>query len=79
VSVFTVEANHVNLPEGTMLDVFVDSAGVRTSVGQITLEAGGSGELELNSRAGDTVPTVQSGDIVIVANTDGTAILSGVL
>ncbi len=78
VSVFTVEVENVNLAEGTVLGVFVESAGVRTSVGEITLEEGGAGELSLNSRAGDTVPAIQSGDIVIVATTDGSAILSGV-
>ena len=35
-------------------------------------------QLELNSRAGDTVPAIQSGDIVTVSTSDGTAILSGV-
>ncbi len=77
VSVFTVEVEHVSLAEGTVLDVSVESAGVSTSVGQITLDAEGFGELELNSRAGDTVPAIQAGDIVVVSTAEG-AILSGV-
>ncbi len=77
VSTLTVEVERVSLPEGTVLDVSVTSAGVTTSIGQITLDAAGAGELELNSRAGDTVPAIQSGDVVTVS-TGGTAIMSGV-
>jgi hypothetical protein len=73
-----VEVEDVNLPAGTKLDVFVDHAGTRTKVGQITLDAFHSGELELNSEDGDLVPAVKKGDIVIVMNATS-AILTGVL
>ena len=68
---FKVEVEHVNLPDGTTLDVSVNG----TVVGHITLKFGG-GELELNSQDGDTVPAVVKGDMVTVAN-GGTTILAG--
>jgi hypothetical protein len=71
-----VEVEHVNLANGTVLDVSISHGGAATSVGQITLR-GGEGELELDTRDGNTVPTVVSGDMVIVSNA-GTPILSGV-
>lgn len=71
---FNVEVENVNLPAGTVLDVTVGASS--TVVGHITLNAFGSGELELNSQDGDTVPAVNKGDTVTVLN--GTAaILSG--
>jgi hypothetical protein len=73
-----VEVEDVNLPAGTKLDVVLDHAGTRTKVGQITLDAFHSGELELNSEDGDLVPAVKKGDIVIVMNATS-AILTGVL
>ncbi len=76
VTVLTVEVEQVNLAEGTVLDVSVSSGGVATSIGQITLEAGGIGELELNSRAGDTVPAIVTGDVLTVS-AGGSAIMTG--
>ena len=72
-----VEVEHVNLAGGTILDVSIQHGTTSTVVGHITLSAGGSGELELNSQDGDTVPAVQSGDMVIV-NNGAVAILTGV-
>ncbi len=72
-----VEVEDVNLAAGTMLDVMVDHAGTRMKVGTIKLDAQKSGELELNSQDGDSVPAVQKGDIVIVMSAD-VAILTGV-
>ncbi|HMC62473.1 MAG TPA: hypothetical protein VKJ01_24980 [Candidatus Solibacter sp.] len=72
-----VEVEDVNLAAGTMLTVVVIHGDSRTMVGTITLDAFHSGELELNSQDGDTVPAVQQGDIVIVMNAD-VAILTGV-
>ena len=74
---FNVEVEDVNLDAGTMLDVMVDHAGTRSKVGTIKLDALHSGELELNSQDGDTVPAVKKGDMVIVMN-GAAAILSGV-
>ena len=75
-SQFKVEVEHVNLPAGTILDVAVQHGMTPTIVGHITLNAFGSGELELQSQDGDTVPAVVGGDMVIVSNA-GTPILSG--
>jgi hypothetical protein len=72
-----VEVEDVNLAAGTVLPVVVIHGDARTMVGTITLDAFHSGELELNSQDGDTVPAVQQGDIVIVMNAD-VAILTGV-
>jgi hypothetical protein len=72
-----VEVEHVNLPAGTMLTVSVQHGAVITNVGMITLSALGGGELELDSQDGATVPAVQPGDMVTVAN-GGVTILAGV-
>lgn len=68
-----VQAEHVNLPAGTQLAVTLNSQ----SVGTITLDAFGFGELDLDSQDGDTVPTVQKGTTVAVSN-GGTGILIGI-
>jgi hypothetical protein len=72
-----VEVEHVNLPAGTVLTVSLQSgANAPAQIGTITLSATGFGELELDSQHGDTVPAVQKGDVLSVAN--GTAaILAG--
>jgi len=72
-----VEVENVNLPSGTMLQVAVTRGTATILTGNITLKAGGAGELELNSQDGDTVPMLQSGDMITVSNA-GTAILAGV-
>ncbi len=56
------------------LDVKVNGS----SVGSITLVAGG-GDLNLDSRDGDTVPSLSSGALVEVFDAGGTKILSGTL
>ena len=73
----TVEVENVNLPAGTVLDVALQHHGASQTVGQIKLSASGSGELDLESQDGDTVPTVQSGDMITVSNA-GVTILAGV-
>jgi hypothetical protein len=74
---FNVEVENVNLPAATVLDVAVTQAGVTSIVGKITLSAFGSGELELNSQDGATVPAIVAGAMVTVSNA-GTPILAGV-
>lgn len=72
-----VEVERVNLPAGTVLDVFLQSgANAPVKIGQIKLSATGFGELELDSEHGSTVPTVQNGDVLSVSNA-GTTILAG--
>jgi len=72
-----VEVENVNLAAGTVLKVVVTLAGVPTTVGSITLNAFGAGELELNSQDGDTVPAIVAGDMIAVKNGTMT-ILAGV-
>ena len=72
-----VEAENGNLPMDTVLTVSLMHTGVSTAVGNITLSAHGSGELELNSQDGAMVPAVQSGDLITVSN-GAQAILAGV-
>jgi hypothetical protein len=73
---FKVEVEAVNLPDGTVLTVSIQSgANAPVQVGEITLSAG-EGELDLESRDGDVVPAVLSGDVLSVANA-GTTILAG--
>ncbi len=71
-----MEVEHVNLPQGTVLTVAVMRGTASTMVGTITLNAFGSGELELNSEDGAAVPAIMTGDIVTVSN-GATAILTG--
>ena len=72
-----VEVENVNLPAGTVLTVVITLNGTPTTVGMITLNAFGAGELELNSQDGDTVPVVASGDTIAVKN-GAMTILTGV-
>ena len=70
-----VEVENV-MSTNPVLDVSISHAGTSTIVGQITLRSG-EGELELDTRDGNIVPTVVSGDMVVVSN-GSTPILSGV-
>jgi hypothetical protein len=72
-----VEVEHVNLPKGTVLSVTIMHAGATAAIGSITLNAFGSGELELNSQDGETVPAVVKGDVVTVMN-GAAAVVAGV-
>jgi len=72
-----VEVEHVNLPQGTVLTVTLTHAGATSTVGTLTLSGTGFAELELNSQDGQTVPAVQSGDMIAVMN-GASFVLSGV-
>ena len=50
-----------------------------SSVGSITVDENGDGQLELDTRNGDTVPDLEAGDVVEVFNAVGDLILSGTL
>ncbi|MCD9185475.1 MAG: CHRD domain-containing protein [Pyrinomonadaceae bacterium] len=67
-----VFVGHVNLAEATVLTVSVDDA----SVGEITLDDDGEGNLRLSTANGDTVPTVAAGSTLVVKNGE-TTVLSG--
>jgi hypothetical protein len=67
-----VSVNHLNLTDGTVLNVVVDNA----NVGTITL-AGQRGELRLRTDRGQPVPPVVNGTIVTVTNAANATLLSG--
>lgn len=67
-----VEAEKVNLADGTVMTVSINGA----AVGSFALK-GRQGELELNTKDGDTVPAIQAGDVVTVTDPTGTTILTG--
>jgi len=62
----STRGNHEIKINGTSVDLFV----------MVNL---GVGDLNLDSRDGDTVPELKSGDVVQVFNLDGTLILRGML
>ncbi len=74
----TVDVEDVNLPAGTKLHVLVMHASVTANIGSITLNAFGEGELDLDSRVGDTVPALLKGDVIIITDNANTPILAGV-
>ena len=75
---FKVEVEDVNLPAGTMLDVFV--GGQKAGSIRVGPAPERGGELELESEHGDIVPSVNDGDlIVVVVQGTNAPILSGVV
>src|SRR5437763_4768647 len=70
---FGVEVEDVNLPAGTVLNVLVNG----TSIGSLTLNSFHEGELELETEAGQTVPTINAGTTVVVRTQAGATIVSG--
>ena len=68
-----VEVEHVNLPAGTALDVFVDGQ----KVGTITLGPLQAGELELETEHGQTLPLINSRTRVVVAGASGNTVVAG--
>jgi hypothetical protein len=67
-----VKVNHVNLVDGTVLNVLVDSV----KVGEIVLR-GGSGEIVLRADRGQAVPPIVNGTTVAITNAAGATLLSG--
>ncbi len=73
-----VEAEDVNLPAGTVLAVFAGS----TQVGTLTLSGLplNTGEMELESQQGQTVPTLPAGTMIAVMQFgNATPIVTGIL
>jgi hypothetical protein len=68
-----VEVEDVNLPAGTLLDVFVDG----TKVGSITLDALRAGQIELETERGQTFPPINTGTRVVVTSRAGANIVAG--
>ena len=69
-----VEVEKVNLPAGTILNVFVD--GVK--VGDLTITSTLESEFEVESEHGQFVPDVTNVSTVVVSNAQGQTIVSGV-
>jgi hypothetical protein len=67
-----VEAEEVDLPDGTILTVEINGM----PIDMIELEEG-EGELELNSEDGDLLPAVQEGDVLELVADDGSVVLCG--
>ena len=71
---FRVRVENVNLPAGTVLDVFVDG----TKVGTITLVGGLlRSELELKSELGQQIPQISTRTRIVVATQAGVTIVAG--
>ncbi|HEY0172209.1 MAG TPA: hypothetical protein VGB98_14385 [Pyrinomonadaceae bacterium] len=68
-----VEVEDVNLPAGTVLNVFVGGG----QIGVITLNAFRAGEVELETERGQAVPAVANGTAVAVRNRSGANIVTG--
>ena len=68
-----VEVQDVNLPAGTVLNVFVGGG----QIGVITLNAFRAGEVELETERGQAVPAVTNGTAVAVRNQSGANIVTG--
>ena len=69
-----VEVQDVNLPAGTVLNVFV---GGQQISGVITLDSFRAGEVELETGRGQAVPAVANGTTVAVRTQSGTNIVTG--
>lgn len=71
---FRVRVENVNLPAGTVLDVFVDG----TKVGTITLVGNlQRSELELKTELGQQIPQVSTRTRVVIATQAGVTIVAG--
>ena len=68
-----VEVQDVNLPAGTVLNVFVGGAQVAT----LTINSLRAGEVELETGRGQAVPSVSNGTPVAVRNQSGADIVAG--
>ena len=75
---FSVEVEAVNLPDDTKLHVTLIRGAVILPVGELTLKSHW-GEIDVNTNDGDLVTQAKVGDIVVVSDGEGTAILTGVL
>lgn len=75
---FSVEVEDLNLANGTVLTVSLMRGGVSIPAGTMTLTAR-LAEIDVNTNDGDVVPQAKSGDVVVVADSTGRALLSGVL
>jgi hypothetical protein len=75
---FSVEVEDVNLADGTKLTVTLLRGTTTIPAGSLTV-ALRFGEIDVNTNDGDLVPQAKVGDIVIVSDAGGTALLTGVL
>jgi hypothetical protein len=75
---FSVEVEDVNLPDGTKLNVTLMRGTTVIPAGSLTL-ALRLGEIDVNTNDGDIVPQGKAGDIVVVSDAGGAALMTGVL
>jgi hypothetical protein len=69
-----VEAEDVNLPAGTVLNVLING----TSIGSLTINSFRQGELELETERGQAVPSVGPGTVVTIRTQAGATVVSGI-
>lgn len=69
---FEAKVSNVNLPDGTLLNVFVD----QVKVGTLTLLTS-LGKLELETTDGQTVPQINSRTRVVISDSAGLTIVAG--
>jgi hypothetical protein len=69
-----VEAEKVNLPAGTLLQVFIDGA----KAADLVLSSNLENEVELETERGQAVPNVTTASTVVVTDPQGRTVLSGV-
>jgi len=69
-----VEAEKVNLPAGTVLNVLIDNI----KSGELALGQNLEAELKLDNQKGDTVPNVMTMSTIVITNQQNATILSGV-
>ncbi|HEX8772688.1 MAG TPA: DUF4214 domain-containing protein [Pyrinomonadaceae bacterium] len=70
---FKAQAEDVNLPVGTALNVFVNGA----NVGAFAVNSLRQGELQLNTNDGQSVPNVGNGTTVVIKQQSGATVVSG--
>lgn len=70
---FEAEAEHLNKMIGQTVGIFVNG----TQIASATVDGLRQAKAELSTELGDTVPNIQTGDLVEIKNSAGTVILSG--
>jgi hypothetical protein len=69
-----LEVEHVNLPNGTLLNVLVNG---RPLAGVTLTLSGGKATLELDSSKGQTVPVIGAGSTIAITTTGGAVVVQG--
>jgi hypothetical protein len=72
-ALLTVSARYLTLPRGSTVTIQVNG----TTIGTATVREYRRAHLRLWTRRGDTVPTINAGDTLMVIAPDGTTLLTG--